>query len=276
MFFRLWTGSVLGALKSRLVVLVVDETKLLDKLGVMVVGVVMDGRCIPLAWRMYRANHAAGYPAEGQSRLIVRLLKAVRPAIPTHCKVRVLADRGLGTSALLMRSIMAMGWTFLFRVTKMSKIVLSDGRAVCFHDQVTQPGQAYAASGLVFKKRGRVPAHVRVVWGATAKAPWALVTNDPTLVGWEYAQRMWIEQAFRDLKSYGWQVEQAADMPPQRMQRLWIFLVVAYAWMLLLGNAVVAHGGGTALRRHPLHALHRHWSLFREGRRAFLVTLLSP
>ena len=79
--------------------------------------------------------------------------------------VRVLADRGIGTSPLLMRGIAALGWTFLFRVTKQSKIILPTGEAVTFYDQVTAPGQTYAASGRVFKKRGRIPAHVRVLWG---------------------------------------------------------------------------------------------------------------
>jgi hypothetical protein len=72
------------------------------------------------------------------------------------------------------------------------------------------------------------------------------VTNDPALSGWEYAQRMWIEQAFRDLKSHGWQVESACVSDPQRMARLWILLVVAYAWMLLLGTACIAAGRGAA------------------------------
>jgi hypothetical protein len=49
-----------------------------------------------------------------------------------------------------------------------------------------------------------------------------LHTNDPALTGWEYAQRMWIEAAFRDLKSHGWQVEQALCADPDRMARLWI------------------------------------------------------
>jgi hypothetical protein len=108
-----------------------------------------------------------------------------------------------------MRGSIALGWTFLFRVTKKSKIVLPSGEAVCFYDQVTAPGQTYRASGIVFKQRGRIPGHVRVLWGQRAQDRWALVTNDPTLTGWEYAQRMWIEEAFRDLKSHGWQLEQA-------------------------------------------------------------------
>jgi len=211
------------------------------------------------------------YPREGQTRLIIRLLKQVRAGLPPGVQVRVLADRGIGTSPHLMRAIMALGWTFLFRVTRQSKIILPDGLAVTFYDQVTQPGEAYCASGLVFKKRGRIAGHVRVLWGEHAQERWALVTNDPRLTGWEYAQRMWIEEAFRDLKSHGWQLEATTLTDPQRMTHLWIFLVVAYAWMLLLGAAVLAQGYAAYPKRCQDGTLVRRWSLFREGRQYFLT-----
>jgi hypothetical protein len=275
-FFSAWTGSVVKALKQPQVVLVVDETKLKARFGIMVVGMVYEGRCIPLAWRVYQANCRADYPREGQSRMIIRLLKQVKAGLPPHTRVRVLADRGIGTSPLLLRGIAALGWHFLVRVTKQSKLVLPTGEAICFYDQVTAPGQHYAAEGKVFKNRGRIPAHVRVLWGDTAQDRWALVTNDPTLTGWEYAQRMWIEQAFRDLKSHGWQLEQVALTDPDRLARLWMVLVVAYAWMLLLGAALTAHGGATARQRRPDGTYVRRWSLFREGRQHFLAALPAP
>jgi len=270
-FFQAWTSSVVQALKLRSVVLVVDETKLKDQFGVMVVGLVYEQRCLPLAWRVYRANSAADYPVEGQVAMIMTLLKAVRAGLPHGLRVRVLADRGIGTSPSLMREIMALGWTFLFRVTKQSKIILPTGEAVTFYDQVTQPGQAYQASGTVFKTRGRIEAHVRVLWGQQAQARWSLVTNDAALTGWEYAQRAWIEPAFRDLKSHGWQVEQAALSDPARMSHLWIVLVVAYVWMVLLGAARACRGQSAALKRRPDGCYARQWSLFREGRQAFLT-----
>lgn len=273
-FFRGWTRSVVSALTTRPVVLVVDETKLRGQFGVMVVGVVVEGRCIPLAWRVYRANSHADYPAEGQARMIIRLLKQVRAGLPAGMPVRVLADRGIGTSPLLLRGIAALGWNFLVRVTKQSKVILADGAEVTFFEQVQQPGETYSASGLVFKKRGRIPAHVRVLWGRRAQERWALVTNDPQLTGWEYAQRMWIEEAFRDLKSHGWQVEANGLTDPSRMARLWIVLVVAYAWMLLWGQAVTAAGQAAWLKRRPDGSYVRRWSLFREGWQAFL--LASP
>jgi hypothetical protein len=273
-FFAGWTSSVMRTLKVQQIVLVVDETKLKDQLGVMVVGLVYAERCIPLAWRVYRANDSTAYPVEGQVGMIVSLLEQIRAGLPAHTRVRVLADRGIGTSPTLMRAIMELGWTFLFRVTRQSKIVLPDGTAVCFYDQVSEPGQTYQAQGLVFKKRGRVPAQVRVLWGEQAQQRWALVTNDATLTGWEYAQRMWIEEAFRDLKSHGWQVEEAADYEPERMERLWIVLVVAYAWMLVWGMEVVARGLATASKRRADGTRVRQWSVFREGRQAFLTAAL--
>lgn len=270
-FFQVWSGSVVRALGQSKVVLVVDETKLLDRIGVMVVGVVVAQRCIPLAWRCYVANDAAAYPHEGQVGMIEQLLLAIQAGLPPGCQVRVLADRGIGCSPPLMRVVMGLGWTFLFRVTKQSKIILADGSDLTFYEQVHAPGQSYAASGTVFKKRGRIPGHVRVVWLENAQAPWSLVTNDPTLTGWEYAQRMWIEEAFRDLKSHGWDCEDAALDQPQRVERLWILLVVAYAWMLLIGIHLEQLGRTQPRKRRKDGSRVRSISLFREGRQAFLA-----
>ena len=81
---------------------------------------------------------------------------------------------------------------------------------------------------------------------------------------------MWIEEAFRDLKSHGWHVEDVALPTPQRMARLWVLLVVAYTWMLLLGDALQQHGLLSPPKRRPDDSYVRRWSLFREGCNWFL------
>lgn len=273
LFFAQWTRTLIKRLKLKELILVVDETKLKAKLGVMVVALVYKARAIPLAWRIYQANSAKDYPQEGQARMIIRLLKQVQAGLGQTLPVRLLADRGIGTSPLLMRGIMALGWKFLFRVTKQSKILLPEGEAICFYEQVKAVGETYYASGLVFKKRGRIPAHVRVIWREGGQEPWALVTNDPSLNGWEYAQRMWIEEAFRDLKSHGWDLEKAALTCPKRMSHLWMILVLAYAWMLLWGAVLEDKGMTSPLKRRKDGTKLRRWSLFREGRQAFLTAI---
>ena len=96
-FFKEWSRWVIGALETDTVYLLVDETKVADRLGVMVVGVAYEGRCIPLAWRCYRANAAAAYPPEGQAGMIAQLLKQVQAGLPAATRVVVMADRGLGS-----------------------------------------------------------------------------------------------------------------------------------------------------------------------------------
>src|SRR5690349_5313242 len=82
-FFKNWTRSVMKALGERSVVLVVDESKLKAQFGTMAVGLAYEGRCIPLAWRMYLANSRADYPAEGQAEMIMGLLQQVASGMPT-------------------------------------------------------------------------------------------------------------------------------------------------------------------------------------------------
>lgn len=60
-------------------------------------------------------------------------------------------------------------------------------------------------------------------------------------------------------------------LTPSEAQRLWILLVVAYVWMLFIGKALVENGKTTALKKHKDGSKRRQWSLFREGRQAFLA-----
>lgn len=262
-FFVEWTRWVVSAYEGEQITLLVDETKLKDRLAVMVVGLAWQGRCIPLAWRCYSANSAVAYPVEGQVGVIVELLKMVQQGLSDSRDVLILADRGIGTSPALCRAIDGMGWYYLFRVTCQSKICTQTGEYTIA--QMVQPGQTWAAVGRIFKRRGQIPAYARALWSLPYDEPWALVTNAPDCSGIEYAQRNWQEQSFRDLKSQGLHWQESLIRLPDHMQRLLMLLVLAYTWLLALGcHAVHAHRT-QPLTRHPNGRLRRHWSLFKEG-----------
>jgi hypothetical protein len=266
-FFFSWCRWVVSALGQKALTLLVDETKLHDRMGVMMVGLAWEGRCIPQVWRTYRANSAQDYPSEGQVGMIAGLLQVVKAGLPSGVQVLVLADRGLGTSPDLCRVVDNLGWRYLFRVTCQTKIVTDAGDYTIA--QQVQPGEIWAASGSVFKKRGQIPAHARALWSLGYDEPWVLVTNDAQLTGYEYARRNWQEQSFRDLKSGGWHWGESRVRHPQHVARLLVLLALAYAWILALGSQAVAIGRAQPLVKRLDGTLRRLWSLFKEGLRFF-------
>lgn len=266
-FFQEWSRWVVEALGSEMITIVVDETKVHDRIGVMMVGVAWQGRCLPLAWRTYEANKHEAYPVEGQVGMIADLLRCVKAGIGNQVQVLVLADRGIGCSPDLCRVVQALDWHYLFRVTCQTKVVTRDGDYSIA--QQVQPGEVWAQSGQVFKRRGRIPAHARALWTPGYDQPWALVTNDDRLTGHEYARRNWQEQSFRDLKSGGWCWGQSRIRLPRHTANLLVILAVAYAWIVALGSQAIAAGRAQSLLRRPDGAFRRTWSLFKEGLRYF-------
>jgi hypothetical protein len=266
-FIREWSQWVVTALGKKSITLVVDETKLHEKVAVMMVGMAWEGRCLPLAWRTYRANSRADYPAEGQVRMIEALLRQVKVGIGEQAAVLVLADRGIGCSPDLCRAVDALGWHYLFRVTCQTKVVTDPSDYIIA--QQVQPGEIWHQSGIAFKQRGRLPAHAHALWDVGYDEPWALVTNDEALTGYEYARRSWQEQSFRDLKSGGWKWGDSRIRLPHHVAHLLILLAVAYTWMVAFGSQAVALGCAQPLVRRPDGSRRRLWSLFREGLRYF-------
>jgi hypothetical protein len=267
-FFREWVRWVVGKLGQSTLTLFVDETKLEDRIGVMMVGVAWEGRCLPLVWRVYRANSSADYPPEGHVKLIDGLLHTVQDGLPAGTDVLLLADRGIGTSPALCREVAALGWRYLFRVTCQTKILTPVGERTIA--QQVQPGEIGAASGLVFKQRGQVPAQARALWSVGYDEPWALVTNDDRLTGHEYARRNWQEQSFRDLQSGGWHWGASRVRHPDPVARLLVLLVLAYTWLIALGSQAVAASRAQPLIRQADGSWRRLWSLFKEGLNFFV------
>jgi hypothetical protein len=266
-FFREWSRAVVQAVGGTEITLLIDETKLHDRIGVMMVGLAWENRCLPLAWRVYRANCSASYPQEGQVKMIEGLLNQIKSGIGPKVLVLVLADRGIGCSPDLCRAVDALGWHYLFRVTCQTKLVTEEADYTIA--QQVEPGEIWAQSGQIFKKRGRIPAHARALWEVGYDAPWALVTNSARLTGHEYARRNWQEQSFRDLKSAGWKWGDSQIRKPEHVANLLILLVFAYVWMIALGSQAVAAGCSQPMIRKTDGTYRRHWSLFREGLRYF-------
>ncbi len=255
-----WAKWVLSRYQGQRLILLVDETKLGDYLGAMVVGLAYRGCCIPLAFWCYRPK---AWPM-GQVELILTLLQWIAPGVPAGVIPLVQADRGIGTSPDLLRGIVALGWYFEVRVQKNTRLKAADGTESPLAQLVAGAGTTWKGQGKVFKKAGWLDCRVLIIWGKVYQESWCLVTNCPWVTGWEYAIRYWQEASFRDLKSDGWQWQCSRIWTPAHANRLLLVMALAYAWVLSLGTLALDNPMLTS-RVHK--GRHTTYSVFRLGLR---------
>jgi Transposase DDE domain len=270
-----WSMEVIGQLVSnqaKELVLLVDETKLSDHLSIMMVALAYRKRAIPLVWRCYRPGE---WPCS-QLELVSNMLTTIAKAIPAGMIPLVQADQGLGTSPELVRHIEALGWHYLFRVQGQTRFYAhaqgeqqSQARPL---STVCGRGKRWKSRGRVFKKAGWIECWAQVIWSKQFEEGWYLITNRAELDGQLYRVRVWQEEAFRDLKSGGWQWQRSHVWQPEHAQRLVLALAVAYVLVLSLGTAVIR--AGSSLKKQVTRGRATRYGVLRLGMR-YLAYLFS-
>ena len=262
-----WVSWVWSSCQFKRPVLLVDETKLSDRLAVMMVSLAFEGRAIPLMWRCYYANSVMDYPQQGQVLLIYGLLAQVLSALPTSVRPLVQMDRGLGHSSAMLRALKALKVDFLVRVKASARFTSRRGHSQLLRQMVTY-GETTWAQGTLFARQHQIKGSIYLTWERSQAEAWCLFSNDPHLAGHRYALRWWQEESFKDLKSGGWQWQSSHVGCPKRMERLLLVMSISYGWMLslgaLLGEALPAVQRQVATRDGLQTA-----SLFRLGLRWF-------
>lgn len=262
-----WIAWVWSSCHFSRPVLLVDETKLSDHLGVMMVSLAYEGRAIPLMWRCYYANSADDYPQQGQVLLIYGLLAHVLSGLPAQVRPLVQMDRGLAHSAAMLRALKALRVDFLVRVKATARFTSRRGHSQLLH-QMVKRGEDVWAHGTLFARDHQITGSLYLTWESHQSEAWCLFSNDAHLTGHRYALRWWQEESFKDLKSGGWQWQTSHIRCPQRMERLLVVMALSYGWMLSLGG-LLGHQPPTVQRevatRDGFHSL----SLFRLGLRWF-------
>ena len=265
--FQVWSFWVWKSLDSPRAVLLVDESKLGNRIGVMMVSLAFEQRAIPLVWCCYRANSANDYPQQGQVLMVWGLLARVAEALPVNSRPIVQMDRGLGHSSAMLKALKTLPITFQVRVKKNASFISRRGHRSLLQDLI-KPGEQITCHGKLFYASSKqVQVTVHLVWEVGQKEPWCLVTNDPHVYGAVYALRMWQEESFRDLKSGGWQWQCSYVTSPDHAQRLLLVLALAYAWMLTQGTLIL--NGDATMQAEIYDGKHNKYSVFRSGLRWF-------
>lgn len=230
------------------------------RFGVLALRLVYRERAVPLAWACYRSGAApARFPV-----LIGRLIREVAAVVPPDARVVLMTDRGLSWPSTLDQC-RRVGWLFLGRVQRQTRVEIPDGRAGTIGDLAPRPGTRWRGHGRAFLTAGWRDLGLVAVWRRGDPEPWLLVTDlAPAWVRCaQYRHRMDIEASFRDDKSAGFAWDASRIRDPAHMDRLLLVLQLAAAFVLAQGAFVLRHGYRRVLERPDRRSL----SLFALGLR---------
>ena len=215
--------------------LVLDFTTKKDLFLIAMVSLVWGKRTIPLAWIIGLAN-TKGVSRRALAEQVVRL---VAEWIPKHESVIFIADREFRGTHWRRLFEKELHWHFVIRLSADRTFVyLPDGSVCRLCDLKVQKGEARYWKGVYLTLQKDGPYQLAAVWAKEADEPWLLISDlaDPKVLPDIYGRRWGIESTFRDLKSYGFDLEASRIEDLDRFHRLLLGLALAYGWAVRIGH----------------------------------------
>ncbi len=229
-YFLPYAAQLLSSLASHPVDLVMDGSTVGRGCLALLVSVVYQKRCLPLAWLVVKG--CKGHFPETSH---LALLEQVHAMIPAQAQVTFLGDGefdGIGLQAALD----GYGWRYVCRTAK-NIILCRAGHEFAFATIPLEPGTRFSLPQVTLRQQDYGPVHAIGWWGEGYAEPIYLLTNVAEVdeaCDW-YRKRARIETFFSDQKSRGFNLHKSHLSDPQRLARLMIAACLAYIWIIDLG-----------------------------------------
>lgn len=214
--------------------MILDQTTLRG-IQTLLIGLVFEGRVLPVAFSCF----TYGTIQKSQNILEHALILAVMSCFPVQSRALLIMDRGYARAALLMK-LLREGIPFLVRA-KSNVLVYYQGKARALGRFSVKIGKIQCYS-ILYHSTQKIPLNLIIFRGKGYRQTWyLLIPKDIPLSPKEivdlYAQRMSIEQGFRDWKTHlgvrG--LVFYCDDPAPRLTRLLLAFSLSYLLCLALG-----------------------------------------
>ena len=226
-----WARRVLtdASRNGQTVVLSLDQTDLGDRFAVLMLGVVVGDRALPLAWVVEAGSANLGFSHQEI------VLERVRNWLPTGAKVLVLADRFYPSADLLTR-LHRLGWHYRLRLKRNLSVDPGFGEIVTTGELAQGLTERYLPNVRLFASA--VPTHLGILHEAGHDEPWIIAMDCPPTRAAirDYASRWGIEPTFSDFKSRGFQLEATQLRASDRLDRLLLIMALAMYWCVRAGQ----------------------------------------
>lgn len=240
--------QALAAWTDETLYLVIDTTSLAGRLVIGRVALVYRGRAIPMVWQVYaRQSVSLAYT---DYRV---LLEHAAGLLPPGSRVVLLGDRGFRTTEVMTFCRKQRHWHFRLRLQSEQLVRLPDRRILALAELGLRRGQAGALQQVYLGLEAYGPINIALAWLDGPKTePWFVATDETAsqLTLAEYSLRMDIEEAFRDDKSGGFQLEDCELSTAAAVERLLLVMAVATLHLVSLGSYVVEQGQRSSVDGH--------------------------
>lgn len=251
------------------VLVAVDWTRLRAQ-WVLVAGVVLGGRAVPILWAACREGQfrTSQNAFEGAFFLLLKTI------LPPGVQAVVLADRGFHRVELLRR-LQELSLEYIIR--QPGKLwVRGAGYEGLLEDLPLERGRLKDLGACRLRRSRSVAGRLVVLWGRRQREPWHLSTNCAEPAAWvagAYGKRFTLEETFRDKKStrFGWSLGELRVQKMDRLERLLLVVAVTYWLLSLLGAEAERAGWDKRVRANTVKVRTHSW--FTLGRICFLQGL---
>jgi hypothetical protein len=215
-------------------VLVIDQTHINKTFEMVMVGVRIGSRAVPLAWIVKKTQGSIGFRDQAE------LLEAVLECIPKGARVVLMGDRAYGTVNLI-EWCQVHKWDYRLRLK---------GSTATYAGTEAKPASALGPGSyhnIPITHKG-IHTNLGVVHEMGHPEPWVIamsvpVTDYKTL---DYGMRWCIEAMFSDFKTRGFALESTQIKLKDHLDRLILMVSIALYWAVSTGcwvtkNAATTH-----------------------------------
>lgn len=226
--FARWLLAEAGS-EGRVIELLMDQTEIGHRFAILMVGVRVGDRALPLAWEVSCGADNLGFASQSG------VLEQVAGWLPAEAKVLLLADR-FYPSVELFRWLKVRGWGFRLRLKGNYAVDVGDPQVSCCADLAAGVRERYEPCAWLFEEGVEVA--IGVVHDRGHKEPWIIAMDDQPCRAtvMDYADRWAIEPMFSDFKSRGFDLSKTQLRHPERLSRLILMMALAMIWCVQTGR----------------------------------------
>lgn len=236
------------------ILLSMDQTDLGNRMALLMIGLCIGDRALPLAW--IAATGAANMGFEQQKILLERVLSW----LPVDAKVLLLADR-FYPSSNLFEWLHNHHWQYRLRLKGNLLVDPGVGDELTTGELAQDVTERYLPNVRLFGQNG-VMTNIGIVHEIKHPEPWIIAMDCPpsrTKV-LDYSARWGIEPMFSDFKSRGFELEDSKLKLADRLERMVLIMALAMYWCVCVGRSEVLNHPTPLEKKTREQTSSEHWS----------------